>query len=732
MPLQPAGHDQRLEDDRVEPRLEHEALRRPRLQVVRHLQPALGVHLVREVGGQRAPDVEAEPLADERPADPAALQQQAGRDRPGADHHRLGAHPQRPPAGQCGHHRAGAPAVGLHRLNAALGQDAHPVAEALLRERQRRLEHRLLLAVATADVAVTAADAALDVGRHHRVGVLRVLGLQRLRAAQEQPSARVQRARPAVVAREPLVDDRQRVLEVRERVAQPAGVKSAVQVAIVEPAPQHRLGDLEADAVVDHRASPHAAALRDREAEVGRQLEGTVGVQRAVLGGLVLGEVGRRDVAAALEHEHAAPAVGQLEGERRPGGAAADDDHVGVELGADAVGVQAARPRPGVGRRRLLGMQRREGCVLGDRRPARVSVVAEVGQLRGGVDEVLADLAQRVHAAAGGHVGDEAPADVPLARRRRHHGQRRVQREQRVDGEREQRQAQVGLRGRLERGQEGVDPRGHLGAARPVRAVGVDEHLGHRGQRAVLDAAEAVEVEARPLGALVEPPEGAGHGRRDDDPGPGERRGGDAERGPAERVRARPGVAEGEHDEQRRDEEQVAGHQQQHGTRVAAHVGRPDDAEQREHPVLGRGVDDERIVGRPGEPEREVAGHERGRQPAEGDQREAQLALLAGDRGRGPRRLGRGLIVAVPVRSRWGALSGDGMHGDGPPTACQSLDRRRPEVTAPPARGGRIARGRGAASLPHISVPTGSCPRRLALSSWSHHDVYPGRPSPPR
>ena len=128
------------------------------------------------------------------------------------------------------------------------------------------------------------------------------------------------------------------------------------------------------------------------------KLERAVGVERAVLGCLVLGERRRVDVAAALEHEHLASATGELVGERRASGAAADDHDVGIHrFSADVPGVQAVEP----GRRRDVrhgGLRAlRERHVAAGGGGARILVVAEIGHLRGGVQEVLRTGRRRSH-----------------------------------------------------------------------------------------------------------------------------------------------------------------------------------------------------------------------------------------------------------------------------------------------------------------------------------------------
>ena len=109
-------------------------------------------------------------------------------------------------------------------------------------------------------------------------------------------------------------------------------VEPGVQPVRVVPALEHVRRQVEADRVVDHRAPADAHALHDTEVEVRREVERAVRVELRELLGLVLREVGGRDVRAALEHQHLAAPVGELVGERRAGRAGPDDDDVGRQL----------------------------------------------------------------------------------------------------------------------------------------------------------------------------------------------------------------------------------------------------------------------------------------------------------------------------------------------------------------------------------------------------------------
>ena len=130
--LEPAGHEQRLRDDRVEPGLEHEPLVAvvDGLHVVRDLEPALRVQLLLEVERDRRGHVEGESGAGALAAEPAALEDHARGERAGAEHHRVGPHRQAAPVPELGAHALRVRAAHQHLLDAAVGQDPHRVAEA--------------------------------------------------------------------------------------------------------------------------------------------------------------------------------------------------------------------------------------------------------------------------------------------------------------------------------------------------------------------------------------------------------------------------------------------------------------------------------------------------------------------------------------------------------------------------------------------------------------------------
>src|SRR5215207_9020330 len=90
--LEPAGHEERLRDDRVEPGLENDGVAVVRgLHDVRDLHAALRMQLLLEVERYRRGHVESYPAAGTLTAQTAALEDEARRDRAGAQHHRVGA-----------------------------------------------------------------------------------------------------------------------------------------------------------------------------------------------------------------------------------------------------------------------------------------------------------------------------------------------------------------------------------------------------------------------------------------------------------------------------------------------------------------------------------------------------------------------------------------------------------------------------------------------------------------
>ena len=269
------------------------------------------------------------------PAEPAALEQVARADRAGRDHDLVGldldALPARAVAAD------DAPGT-LDLLDVHVRHQLEP--EVVLRLRQHGVERGELGAVAAADVAVAGGAAG---GGDVRVHPLELAG-------------QVELAHGLLEALGGLGD---RGLGDRRHAEPGAHVRDRrLQRGAVEPARlpllEHELGRVEAERVVDRGAAADAHALEHLQAEVGGELERALVVEAQVLDDLVVAELARVDVRAALEHQHLAAGLGEAVGEDPAGGARADDD-----------GVVAAV-------RRLLErhQRRRVDRVLGQRQPA--------------------------------------------------------------------------------------------------------------------------------------------------------------------------------------------------------------------------------------------------------------------------------------------------------------------------------------------------------------------------
>ena len=306
----------------------------------------------------------------------------------------------------------------------------------LLRAREQRVEHRDLGAERAADVAVAAAAAGAEDVRVHQLGA----------AGQPRGGGGEAARRLADRAQRQLANVHQRA-HLRDRVAKPGGVDPALR-----PLLQHRVRRVEAERVVDGRPAADAHALQQAEAEVGGELERALVVELEVLLDLVLAEVARVDVRAALEHEHLLAGLGPAVGEQAAGGAGADDHRVVV--GPPRRRGERAQLRPDVDRRGLRAMAALGVGLELDRVPAAlVAVVAEIGHLRGDADRRLHDPAHEARQAAAPGGDDEDRLERALARR----GLQRAEREQRGE-----RQLDPPLRARLEPGQVAVDVVGDL------------------------------------------------------------------------------------------------------------------------------------------------------------------------------------------------------------------------------------------------------------------------------
>ena len=184
-----------------------------------------------------------------------------------------------------------------------------------------------------------------------------------------------------------------------------------LQRGAVEPARlpllEHQLRRAQAERVVDRRAAADAHALEHLQAEVRRELERALVVEAQVLGDLVVVEVARVDVRAALEHEHLAAGLGEAVGEDPARRAGADHDRVVAP--ARRLGQRLQRRLDRVVRqRRPAAGPARVGRVA-DRVPrAPVAVVAEVGHLGAGADQRLHERPQRLEHAPLGDLVDEA------------------------------------------------------------------------------------------------------------------------------------------------------------------------------------------------------------------------------------------------------------------------------------------------------------------------------------
>ena len=522
--LEPAGHVERLRDRRVPPGLQHPAAVGRRQRDVGDLEPVVGVELLVELGGQRRAHVERDVLPDRQPlADPAALEQEARGNGAGGDHDRLRADGQRPPVGQLGLHRAGVAVLGHDPLDRAVGDDPHALgAEVALRPRQHGVEHRELLAEAAADVAVAAADAAVDVGADRvdvelesRIAAALLDAAQELRRRRVEPDVGV--VRPLVLAADgqPLLDALRAVPQLVE--LEPGGVLRV-------PALEHVPGRRDRDRVVDHRRAPDAAALEDREAEVLGLLEHAVAVEPADHLDLVGGELARLDVLPALEHDDVAAALGEAVGEHGAGRAAAHDAHVGPQVEAlellrarDRQRVHAGRGDPARAVQAAVALPLLERLVADRGEAAGIAVVADVGELVGDADHRLDEAAELIREPPAQDVAVEVGLEVVEPRRLVELGERRLEREQRVQLHRDQPGALHPLPLRADAPEVAVDVGGDV-ARRDGLLRALDDHVGERHQRPVLRRAEEARAQAGAHRRAPEQEQQRRDGAREPDP----------------------------------------------------------------------------------------------------------------------------------------------------------------------------------------------------------------------
>ena len=227
-----------------------------------------------------------------------------------------------------------------------------------LRHRQRVVERGELAAQRAADVAVARAEAV----RHVRLDDVEVAGAveaERLDALTELDGAAGE-----VLARGHALY-RHELAEPLEGGGEVGLVEPRVQAVAVVPALEDVVGKVEADGVVDDGRAAHALALEHLEAGVRGHLHAAVRIERGELLALVFGELGRVDVAAALEHGHFAALLGHPLGKHGAGGARADDD----DVRRDAVRVYLAWRADGEWREWALGQigQRAALLALGER-----------------------------------------------------------------------------------------------------------------------------------------------------------------------------------------------------------------------------------------------------------------------------------------------------------------------------------------------------------------------------
>src|SRR5215203_1388741 len=320
--LEPAGHEERLRDDRVKPGLEDDGVVAVvcGLHDVRDLHAALRMQLLFEVERYRRGHVESYSAPGGLTAQTAALEDEARRNRAGAQHHRVGANGQATPVLQAAAHAIGMRAAHQDLRDAALGQDAHRPGKIALCARQRPVERRELLAVGAADVAIARPEAIGDVRLDEREWRAPLEGCDDV----QRPRAEHGGGANVLYAEE--------LAYVAECLGQAVGGEPRVEAARVEPALAHARWQIKADRVVDHGAAAHAHALGDLKAEVLGQRERTVCVKVGQLLGLVLGEVTRLDVRPALEQQYLAAPPRHLVGQHGAAGTGADDDHVGREV----------------------------------------------------------------------------------------------------------------------------------------------------------------------------------------------------------------------------------------------------------------------------------------------------------------------------------------------------------------------------------------------------------------
>ena len=156
--------------------------------------------------------------------------------------------------------------------------------------------------------------------------------------------------------------------------------------------------DVVTDGVVDHGAAADALALQYLEASVRRHLQAAVVQEVGELDALVLAEVPRVDVLAALQQDDLPAGLGEPVGEDRAGRAAADDRDVGSDsFGVDLVrlahleGGELADPLDDL----LVALALRERDVAGRGGRARIGVVADDHHLLRAGEDPLTELAQR-------------------------------------------------------------------------------------------------------------------------------------------------------------------------------------------------------------------------------------------------------------------------------------------------------------------------------------------------
>src|SRR4029077_8850860 len=327
---EPARHHQRLGAHRVEPGLEDELVLSRWAVAVGDLYPVERVELLLEFGGQRRADVEGEARAREISPEIAALEEQARREGAAGDDHRLGGDPEGAPVRERAANFARPLATRLDRFGEALAEDPYRAGEVPLGPGQDVVERRELLAVGTPDVAIAGAEAVLDVGVDHAAPTVKAElldALGHLRAALLEV---------LVVL---LAVDGEPLAQLIERPQETVLLDAGVEPIRVVPALESVRWDVVTDGVVDDGAAADALSLQDLEAGVRRHLQPAVVQEIRELHALVLAEVPRIDVLAALQQDDLPACLGQPVGEHRAGGAAADDRHVG----GDALGVDLVR-----------------------------------------------------------------------------------------------------------------------------------------------------------------------------------------------------------------------------------------------------------------------------------------------------------------------------------------------------------------------------------------------------